>query len=102
MQKYSERADPYPAMDGFIARTVNKPGPDDHARDSTLLTIFGDYFLLFEFCEAISFPPELGPCFDRTRFIQHVPPRLLRVRINRKRTDINKPPQAFLLHACFH
>src|ERR1700730_9253495 len=99
MQKHSKSADPYPAMDGFIARAVNNPGPDDDTGDPKFLTIKRDYFLLFEFCEAISFPPKLGPCFHRTRFIQHPPPRLPRVGVNRKRTDINKPPQAFVLHA---
>src|SRR5437588_4885413 len=101
MQKHSKGADAYPAMDRLIPRAVNNSGPDDDAGDSKLFAILRDYFLLFEFCEAISLSPKLGPRFHRTRFIQHPPARLFRIGINRKRTDINEPPQAFVLDTCF-
>src|ERR1017187_10337454 len=101
MQEHSKGADPYPAMDSLIAGSVNNSWPDNHTRDPKLLSIMCDYFLLFEFCEAISFPAKLGSCLDRTRLIQHPPVRLVRVGIYRERTDVDEPLQAFVLYACF-
>jgi hypothetical protein len=49
MQKQSKGADPYPAMDCFIARAVNHAGPDGNAGDPKLLTVLGDYLVLFKF-----------------------------------------------------
>src|SRR5437867_8126468 len=101
MQKDPKRSDPYPASDALCAWTINRPGPDDDVRDPAPLAILPDDFVLFDFCEAVGVPPELGTLFNRARLIQQPPPRILGVGINRERTDVDESPQACVPQACF-
>ena len=63
MQEYAKRADSYAAMNGFVARAVNNAGSDGHTGNIKLLTILTYDLVLFEFCNAVSFAPKLGPSF---------------------------------------
>ena len=101
MQKEAKSVDAHAVCDSFMPRTVNVPRSDGDVRNSNPPVILGDDFLLFYLRKAVCIAPESSVPFNWTRFVQQSPPRVLLVGINCEGTDVDKTPQAIVLHASF-
>ena len=101
MQKDAKCVNTHAAGDGLLAGAINVSGPDDYVRDPEPFAVVHDDFVLFDFCVAIRFAPELGARFNWARLIQQTPPRSLCIGINSERTHVDKPLQALVTQACF-
>jgi len=60
VQEDSERADPYPAGDPFIAGSVDKAWADDDIGDAKFFPVFGYDFVLFGFAKVYASPRRAG------------------------------------------
>src|SRR5689334_4807691 len=101
MKKDAKRIDANSAANAFVPGAVNISWSYNHVGNTKLLTIFGDDFILPNFCEAVRFSSEFRMHLDGTRLVQHGSSRISGAGINDKRADVEKPSQALVPHRCF-
>src|SRR6267143_2269664 len=100
MQKDTKCIYTDPASYSLVARTINISGSDDHVRNPKPFSVLSDNFVLLDFREAVRFPPELRARLNRATRVQNPPPRFMSIGVDGERTDVDKPLEAFVTHAC--
>src|SRR6266849_10292927 len=100
MEKDAKRVDSHTGSDGSLPRSVDITGPDNDIRNSELLPIFRNNFILLDLREKIgvSTPRVL---FHRAGLVQHRSPGLVLVGIDREGTHADNSTQAPVPTRCF-
>src|SRR5579863_5948778 len=96
MQKDAKCADAYPAGYASITGAADIARPNDHIRNPKSSTVIRDEPVLLPFREAVRVATQFRMFLNRARLVQH-PRGFSLVRIDRKRTDVDEPPQPVIL-----